>query len=119
MILNMLRIFVIRLPAILALIWLFIKELVVSASRVAWLVVQPDLMKKIRPAIVAVPLSPQTDASITMLSSLITLTPGTLSVDVSEDRKILFVHVMSMGEKDELVAEIASGFEARVKAVFQ
>ena len=119
MILKMLKILIPRLPAIVALVWLFIKELVASAVRVAWLVVQPDLMARIRPALVAIPLSPQSDASITMLANLITLTPGTLSVDVSDDRKFLFIHVMNMGEKDELVAEIASGFEARVKAVFQ
>ncbi|SFZ85904.1 multicomponent Na+:H+ antiporter subunit E [Devosia enhydra] len=119
MMLRALKIFVIRLPAILALAWLFVRELVISAAKVAWLVMQPDLMNRIRPAFVAIPLSPQSDASITMLANLITLTPGTLSVDVSEDRSLLFIHVMTMGNKEDLVAEIASGFEARVKAVFQ
>lgn len=119
MILNILRVVLRRLPAILALAWLFLVELAKSAVRVAVLVCRPDMMARIKPAIFAFPLSPQSDASITMLANLITLTPGTLSVDVSEDRTTLFVHAIDMEDREASIAEIASGFETRVKAVFQ
>ena len=65
----------------LSFIALFVKELILSALKVAWLVLQPRI--NIRPAIIAYPLTVTTDAQITLLANMITLTPGTLSVDVS------------------------------------
>ena len=78
----------------LSLLLLFTRELILSALRVAWLAVQPRL--RIRPAIIAYPLTVTTDAQITLLANLITLTPGTLSVDVSDDRKTLYVHAIDI-----------------------
>jgi multicomponent Na+:H+ antiporter subunit E len=51
-----------------------------------------------RPGILAIPLEARTDAEITLLANLITMTPGTLTLDVSSDRKVLFVHAMYLGE---------------------
>jgi multicomponent Na+:H+ antiporter subunit E len=119
MILGWLKAILVRLPAIVSLLLLFLRELAMSAIRVAVLVLRPDMMKAIRPALIAYPLSSQSDASITMLANLITLTPGTLSVDVSEDRSTLFIHAIDMGDREALIKDIATGFETRVKAVFQ
>jgi multicomponent Na+:H+ antiporter subunit E len=52
------------------------------------------------------------------LANLITLTPGTLSVDVSEDRSVLYVHALSFTTREAFIAEIANGFERQVKEVF-
>jgi len=71
------------------------------------------------PAIVAVPLSVKTDLQITLLANLITLTPGTLSIDVSEDKKFLFVHLMYGANPDKAIAEIKSGFEKKILEVFE
>ena len=60
------------------------------------MVLTPDLRGSLRPAIVAFPLTVKSDAEITLLANLITLTPGTLSVDVSEDRAVLYVHVLTL-----------------------
>ena len=97
----------------------FVYELMASAIKVAVLVLRPDMHKVIRPAFVKVPLSVKSEAEITVLANLVTLTPGTLSVDVSEDKKFLYVHTISLDTREALIAEIANGFEKQVKEVFQ
>lgn len=52
-----------------------------------------------RPAIVAFPLEARTDAEITMFACVLSFMPGTLSVDLSEDRSVLFVHAMFFDER--------------------
>lgn len=96
----------------LRLILLFIYELVVSSFRVAWDVITPSHLS--RPGIVAMPLDAKTDAEIYLTASLITLTPGTLSLDVSEDRKTLYVHGMFVDDPEALKAEMKDGLERAV-----
>lgn len=103
---------------ILSLIGLFLYELMVSAVKVAVIVLRPDIKSALRPAIVAVPLTVESDAEITLLANLITLTPGTLSIDVAEDRSVLYVHALTLESDTALIADIANGFEARIKEVF-
>lgn len=100
----------IELPAVLA---YFVWELVLANLKVARDVLLP--VKRLRPAIVAVPLDLKTEWQITLLSILITLTPGTLSLDVSTDRKILFIHAMHVPDPEALRREIKSGFERRIR----
>lgn len=107
-----------RLRLALSLALLFLYELALSAGRVALLVMAPDLRKRLAPGIFAYPLTVTSDAEITLLANLITLTPGTLSVDVSEDRRTLYVHALELRDKDEAIAAIRNGFEARIIAVF-
>jgi multicomponent Na+:H+ antiporter subunit E len=99
----------------LSLILLLVKELILSALRVAWLAVQPKI--RIRPAIIAYPLTVTSDAQITLLANMITLTPGTLSVDVSDDRKWLYVHAIDIESKQALIGDIAAGFETKILQV--
>lgn len=108
-----------RVLRIVSLALLFIGELVVSALRVARLVIRPDLNAHIRPAIIAFPLSVTSDAEITLLANLITLTPGTLSVDVSEDRRLLYIHAIHVTDRAAFIKEIATGFEAKVMGAFR
>jgi multicomponent Na+:H+ antiporter subunit E len=107
-----------RMPKILGLAGLFLYELMASAVRVAALVARPDMNRHVKPAIVAFPLRLTRDAHITLLANLITLTPGTLSVDVSDDRRHLFVHAISCGSREDLVRGIADGFEKRIIEAF-
>lgn len=97
---------------------LFLYELGASAVRVAIVVLTPDMKAAIKPAIIAFPLSVKSDAEITLLANLITLTPGTLSVDVSEDRSLLYVHALNFGTREALIADITGGFEAKVREVY-
>jgi len=55
---------------------------------------------RIRPAIVAVPLSATTDAEIALLAGLITLTPGSTSIDISPDRRLMYVHLINIEGSD-------------------
>ena len=108
-----------RLGKIAALAALFVREILLSAVKVAVLVLTPNLKARLRPGIIAFPLTATSDAEITLLANLITLTPGTLSVDVSDDRRVLYVHALMLKDKDALIAAIAAGFETKVMAVFK
>lgn len=87
-------------------------ELVLSNLRVAWDVITPRARRK--PGIVAVPLDAASDHEITLLSILVTLTPGTLVVDVSDDRRVMYVHSMFVDDPEEERRKIKEGFERRV-----
>lgn len=90
----------------------FLVELVLANLRVAWDVLTPKAYR--RPGVVAVPLERANDTEITVLANLVTLTPGSLSLDVSEDRGCLYVHAMFVDDPAKLRAEIKDGFERRV-----
>lgn len=107
-----------RARKILSLFGLFLWELMASAVRVAVIVLKPDLKSALRPAIIRVQISVTSDAEITLLANMITLTPGTLSVDVADDRSAIYVHALSLDDADALIADIANGFEKRIKEVF-
>jgi len=95
----------------------FIKEMAVSTVRVTYDVLTPTLYT--RPGIIAIPLDAKTDAEITVLANVISLTPGTLSLDVSPDRKTLYLHAMFIDDPDQLRREIKEGMEARVLGVMR
>lgn len=103
-----------RIRRLAGLTVLFVLELIQSAIRVAILVLRPGLRAHLAPAVVAFPLSAKSDAEITLLANLITLTPGTLSIDVSADRRTLLVHALECRDEGALVRSIADGFEKRV-----
>lgn len=101
---------------IVSLAVLFIKELILSGWRVARLVTSPRM--DLRPGIFAYPLNLKSDFEITLLANLITLTPGTLSVEVSDDRKTLFVHAIDCSDVEKTVSEIRDGFERKIEEAF-
>ena len=104
-------------PKVLVLIGYFIKELFVSNFRVLWDVITPTHTS--RPGIVGVPLDAQSDLEIMLVANLVSLTPGTLSIDVSEDKKILYVHVMFLDDIEEVKRSIKEGLEKRVLEVLR
>ena len=85
------------------------------------MLIQPRL--KIAPGIVAIPLDVTTDIEIATLASAITLTPGTLSVDVGRDRvtdqQVLFVHTLFTDDPEQLRREIKNGFERNILEISQ
>lgn len=95
----------------------FLWEMIVASFRIAFTVLWPWL--RIRPAVVAIPLDLETDDEVTLLANLITLTPGTLSLDVSNDRKTLYVHAFDVKDVPAFRQQIKSGFERRVREVMQ
>lgn len=106
-----------RLRAIAGFGIFFIKELIMANLRVAFDVLTPR--HHMRPGIVAIPLDLKTDLEITVLTTLITLTPGTLSLHVTADRRILYIHAMYIDDVDQLIRGIKEGFERRVREVLQ
>ena len=70
-----------------------------------------------RPGIVGVPLSAESDMEILLVANLISLTPGTLSVDLSDNRRTLYVHVMFLDDPDQFRQSIKEGLERRVLEV--
>ncbi|MGD9972485.1 MAG: Na+/H+ antiporter subunit E [Desulfatirhabdiaceae bacterium] len=106
-----------RLSKVLGLIAYFLWQLVISNIRVLWDVITPRHTS--RPGIIGIPLDARTDMEITLVANLISLTPGTLSLDVSEDHKTLYVHVMFMDDIEMVRAEIKNGIERRVLEVLR
>ena len=94
----------------------FIKELIIANLRVAWEVLTPE--HHMRPAIIAIPLDTRDDLQITILANFITLTPGTLSLDVSPDRKVLYIHAMYVEDAEAFRRDIKQNLERRVIEVF-
>ena len=71
-----------------------------------------------RPGIVEIPLDIRSDHEIMTLVNLITMTPGSLSLDVSEDKTRLYVHVLYLEDADAYRKEVKTGLERRVKEVW-
>ncbi len=97
---------------ILKLFFVFLYEIVLSAVRVARLVMSPSM--NVKPALFAYELTVTEDWQITLLANLITLTPGTLSVDVSKDREILYIHVVNTDDLEAEKQAIRDGFERQI-----
>lgn len=95
------------------LIVLFHYELVVSSLEVLWDVVTPT--HRSRPTVLDVPLDVTSDAGILLVTNLISLTPGTLSLEVSEDRRTLRVHAMFGEDPDAVRRQIKTGMERWVR----
>lgn len=95
----------------------FAVELSLASLRLFWDILTPR--HHMRPAIIAVPLDLESDTEITFLANLITLTPGTLSLEVSEDRRVLYVHAMYVDEIEAFRQDIKRRYERRVKELFR
>lgn len=106
-----------KLPRLVQFIVFYIYELIRSNIEVAWDVLTPNDLSK--PAIVRIPLSLKSDFQIALLMNLITFTPGSLSVDLSKDKKFLYVHGMFVKNKSEFVKMIKDGFEKRIIKLFE
>ena len=106
-----------KVPKALGLLLYFLKEILLSNAAVARSLLSP--VSSLSPGIVAVPLDLKSDAGITVLANLVTLTPGTLSLDVSPDRRTLYVHALHVEDPDAFRREVKEGFERRVKEVFE
>lgn len=90
----------------------FLWELVRANLRLALDVATPRYHMK--PGILAVPLDATRDSEILLLAMLINLTPGSVALDVSPDRTVMYVHVMYIDTPAAARDEIKNGFERRV-----
>lgn len=105
------------IPKLISFFLFFLWEVVKANLQVAYEVITPR--NNMKPGIVKIPLEAKTNIEITLLANLITLTPGTLSLDVSEDRKVLYVHSMYVHDKQKFIDEIKNGFERRLLSILR
>ncbi|SDF77033.1 multicomponent Na+:H+ antiporter subunit E [Limimonas halophila] len=106
-----------RFRRVLSLAGTFIYELVVSAIQVLQLVYTPRL--QFQSGIIAVPLDARDDLEIMVFANLISLTPGTLSMDVSDDRETLYVHSMAIEDPEADKHDLKRTFEDRIREAFE
>lgn len=99
------------------LIVLFHYELIISSVSVAWDVLTPR--HRARPGILAVPLLAKGENEVLLVTNLISLTPGTLSLDVTEDCNTLYVHAMFADDPQEIADDITNGMERWVREAMQ
>lgn len=99
------------------LLFYFLYELVVGSIGVLKDILTPQQLSN--PCLIEMPLDVKSDAEILLVTNLISLTPGTLSVEVGEDRTTLLVHAMFADDPDQLVADLKNGMERYVREVFE
>jgi len=90
----------------------FLWELIIANLRVANEIIKPKMT--FTPGIVEVPLDVKSDIHITILANMISLTPGTLSLYISDDKKSLFVHTMYLDDRKKFISDIKNGFEKKI-----
>jgi multicomponent Na+:H+ antiporter subunit E len=106
-----------KIPKAISFFFYFAKELILANLKVTFDIITPkDYMQ---PGIVAVPLDAETDMEITLLANLITLTPGSLSLDVSKDKKVLYIHALYIDDAHKFRQEIKNGIERRLLEVLR
>lgn len=75
--------------------------------------------KSLKPAFMTLELDLEQDFAITILASTISLTPGTVSADLSADGKRLIIHTLHVNDPAEAVATIKQRYEAPLKEIFE
>jgi multicomponent K+:H+ antiporter subunit E len=102
--------------AVVRLAFVVLWDIVVSNVQVALLILGPE--RRIRPAFVWLPLDVRDPHAIASLAGIITMTPGTLSADLTDDRRHLLVHALNAGDEEALVAGIKERYEAPLMRIF-
>lgn len=105
-------------------VWYFIEfffvylwELTKSNVQVALESLRPTFTMK--PGFVRIPLDVNSDDEMLLFANLMTMTPGTVTMDASQDKKNLYAHVLFVEDPDQTRHEIKSTLETRVKRIFK
>ncbi|WP_140937710.1 Na+/H+ antiporter subunit E [Sphingobacterium lumbrici] len=106
-----------RVPKILSFIVYFLYQMVKANLQVAYDVMTPKYFMK--PGVVRYPLNAATEFEINLLSTMISLTPGTLILDISEDKKTMYIHVMYLENPETFVRETKTGLERRLLEILR
>jgi multicomponent Na+:H+ antiporter subunit E len=106
-----------KVPKTIGFLFYFLYEMIAANVQVAYDVVTPNYFFK--PGIIRYPLEAVTDIEINLLSSIISMTPGTLILDISEDKKFLFIHVMYLKNQEHFITQIKKGFEHRLLEILR
>jgi len=106
-----------RVPKIISFILYFLVQLIKANIQVAYDVITPKYFFK--PGVVRYPMNAKTEFEINLLSTFISLTPGTLILDISEDNKTIYIHVMYLNDPDEFVRNLKTGVERRLLEILR
>lgn len=109
------RLYLARVWAIISLLALFLKELTLSSIQVFLIVIRPNM--NLQPAIFELDTELKSDWEVSLLSALITLTPGTLVIKISDDQKKLYIHALDFDNIDDAVSSIKNTFERAILEV--
>lgn len=107
-----------RAGKMLSYIGLVIWDIIVANIEVAWIVVTKR-NADMKSTWVTIPLDLRTPEAITMLAGTITLTPGTVSADLSDEGHCLLVHALDAEDPDAVRDEIKERYERRLKEIFE
>ena len=105
-----------RLLSLIRFLGFYLVEILKANLTIALDILTPLQLRK--PRIVPVPLDPLTPGQLLVLTNLITMTPGTLCLDLSDDGRILLVHSLYSRSDDELIGTVKRDYERRVRDVF-
>lgn len=106
-----------RITGLVSFIFFVIFHLIAANLRVVRDVLRPT--HQLRPGIVRIPLEAQTDAEIILLANILSLMPGTFSLDVSDNREYLYVHAMHLPDRDAFEGWVKDSLEPRVLRVIR
>ena len=97
---------------------LVVWDILVANFQVAWIILSKS-NANLRPAWVVVPLDLRAPEAITILAGTITLTPGTVSADLSDGGRSLLVHALDAPDPDAVRDDIKSRYERRLLEIFR
>lgn len=101
-----------KVPKIIGFLFFFLYEMIVANLQVAYDVITPNYFFK--PGIVKYKMNARTDLEINLLSAVIALTPGTIVIDVSDDKKSIYIHVMYLKDKETFITYIENVLERKL-----
>lgn len=108
---------IIRPLSLIGYIGLVVWDVIVASFQVAWIIVFMP-RDQIKSAFITVPIDLPHAQAIALLAGTITLTPGTLTADISSDGSVLLIHALHAPDPDATRADIKSRYEARLKRIF-
>ena len=103
--------------AMFRLIFFFAAELFLSSIKVLWDIVTPPMQSN--PEIIELSLDAKTDLEIMLVANFISLTPGTLSLDLNKSKTKLRIHAMFVDDKEALILSIKNGIERRLLEILR
>lgn len=106
-----------RVPKIFAFIILFFYDLLKANYEVTKDVITPNYNMK--PGIVKYQMEAKTDFEITMLANMIALTPGTVVIDLSKDKRFMYIHVMYLANKEEFIRRLSNRIEKKLLEIIR
>ena len=99
------------------LFFVFLYKLYVSCFQVFCLILSPNV--QLKPGIIRMEVNLPTDFQLVLLASIINTTPGTLTLDISADKRVLYIHALNIDSADAIVDDIRSSFEDNIREIWE